>query len=88
MTTTHKYLYEQDPGHGWLVVPMEEIKRLGIADRITPYSYRHGDTAYLEEDLDMTVFIDAKTKAGEPIERVSRYVQTTPIRNYRPYWSD
>ena len=46
------FLYHTDPGHGWIEVPMTELRRLGIERAITPFSYRHGDTAYLEEDCD------------------------------------
>jgi len=62
MTT---YNFHQDPGHGWIEVPMSEIERLCIADQISPYSYRKGATAYLEEDCDASVFLRAKEARGE-----------------------
>jgi len=61
------YKYHEDPGHGWIEVPMTELHRLKIADRISPYSYRAGDIAYLEEDCDASVWANAKTAAGEDI---------------------
>ena len=33
------YVFFSDPGHGWLAVPMEVLKFLGIERAITPYSY-------------------------------------------------
>jgi len=80
-----QYIYEQDPGHGWLAVPASELSRLEIAGSITPFSYRNGSWVYLEEDCDMAMFLDAKKAAGESVEIVSRHVEATPIRGYAPY---
>ena len=44
-----------DPSHGWLRVPLREVKGSGIY--ISSYSYMDGEYAYLEEDLDATTFI-------------------------------
>lgn len=56
------YTMHTDPGHGWLEVSVSELRSLGIADKITHYSYlsRDGNTAYLEEDCDLTTFALAK----------------------------
>lgn len=55
-----------DPGHGWLQVDMEQLKRLRIADQISAYSYVSRDRriAYLEEDCDAGRFIEALKAAG------------------------
>jgi hypothetical protein len=60
------YKFHEDPGHGWLAVPMAELVELGVAHQISGYSYvsRDGLTAYLEEDCDMSIFLRAK---GVPI---------------------
>ena len=62
------YKYHEDPGHGWVEVPMTELRRLQIADKISPYSYRAGSIAYLEEDCDASLWVNAKTAAGEEIK--------------------
>lgn len=56
------YTFHQDPGHGWLEVPRAELQALGIAHRISGYSYqsRDGATVYLEEDCDLSTFARAK----------------------------
>jgi hypothetical protein len=59
------YKYYQDPGHGWIAVKLEELKRLGIARKISGWSYAKGNTVYLEEDGDVSVFIKAKKDRGE-----------------------
>ena len=51
------YTFYEDPGHGWLAVPLGNLVELGVADKITGYSYLIGDMAYLEEDWDMSVFL-------------------------------
>ena len=54
-----KYTFYEDPGHGWLKVPMEHLVKLGIADKITSCSYRDDTHAYLEEDCDLSMFLAA-----------------------------
>jgi hypothetical protein len=75
-----------DPGHGWLEVPVSELVRLGIAKQISPYSYRKGQMAYLEEDMDAGTYLQALQDAGEPRPNlVEVYQEHTPIRNYPKY---
>ena len=59
------YRYISDPGHGWLAVPVIEVSALNI--EITAFSYvdRRNEFAYLEEDLDMSTFVNAKIKADD-----------------------
>lgn len=82
----NKFHFVQDPGHGWLKVPVAELERLGIADQISSYSYLKDGMAYLEEDSDMNVFINAREQAGNPVEikTYSRNRQSR-IRNYPAY---
>lgn len=81
-----KYIYEQDPGHGWLGVPEAELIQLGIPDYITDFSYWEPSRAlvWLEEDCDMSTFLRAKAltemrKAG--FESLSEDDQTDWITN-------
>jgi hypothetical protein len=77
-----KYRFISDPGHGWVEVKINELHKLGITQAISRYSYQHQGNAYLEEDCDAAVFMDAKRAAGEPVELVEVYQEVTPIRNY------
>lgn len=52
----HRFI---DPAHSWLKVRRQDLEELDIADKITAYSYQRGDYAYLEEDTDMTTFLNA-----------------------------
>jgi hypothetical protein len=78
-----KYRFISDPGHGWLEVPGHEIAKLGIADKISEYSYVHGKMVYLEEDCDAKIFIDAKGLTVADIVYV--YEESTAIRSYSHY---
>ena len=80
-----KYRFIADPGHGWLEVSTEELEQLNIAKDISPYSYRYGGKAYLEEDCDLSVFLKAKKEAGEEVEMLEVYQENTPIRSYPSY---
>ena len=79
------YVFHEDPGHGWLAVKRVELHRLGIAERITHFSYQRGGTVYLEEDHDASIFVEAKRAAGEPVEYRHSYRERTPIRSYESY---
>jgi hypothetical protein len=80
-----KLRYISDPGHGWLEVPRAMLTALDIQDRITPYSYLRGALAYLEEDLDMSTFLQAARSVGLELEIVEVYQEHTHIRNYQHY---
>lgn len=73
-----------DPGHGWAAVDMRELHALGIADKISRYSYRKGETAFLEEDCDFSVYMEAIK--GQPYEIKEHHTNTdSPIRNYNRF---
>jgi hypothetical protein len=59
------YTLFSDAGHGWIKVGMSELIRLGIADKISTYSYQYGENAYLEEDCDYSTWLNAKNECGE-----------------------
>jgi len=82
------YKYFNDPGHGWVKVPAAEILGLGIADKISSYSYvsPSGKFAYLEEDRDMQVWWNAKRDRGDEwsVDSVNSKGPSS-IRNYPHY---
>lgn len=66
------YLCVDTPGHSWLRVPLSELDALGIRDDITDYSYQDNLYAYLEEDCDLTTFIEAKERKHGPEYDIER----------------
>ena len=80
------YVFVEDPSHAWLAVTIKELIELGIADKISCYSYVKGNIAYLEEDCDANLFIKAyKEKYAEVPKWEKVSVENTPIRNYQHY---
>ena len=81
-----KYKFFQDPGHGWVEVPIAELRRLKIEGLISPYSYRNGHMAYLEEDCDFSAWAKAKRAAGEEFDIVELHTNNDSIvRTFRGY---
>lgn len=76
-----------DPGHGWVKVPKRMIVELGIADKISRYSYQRGEFAYLEEDMDAGSFIVAyKAKHGDVPKFRERYSnRSSRVRGYSTF---
>ena len=63
----------EDPGHGWLEVPLAQVAALGITNKISGYSYRKGTMAYLEEDCDATLFIRCWEHHVGPVTIAEKY---------------
>jgi hypothetical protein len=80
--------YIVDPGHGWVKVPFELLRELGIEKQITSHSYYYQGHVYLEEDCDASRFAGAfASRFGfEPKlrERVARE-RRSRVRGYMPY---
>ena len=82
MATIKKY-FHSDSGHGWLAVKRGEVEKLGIADKITPFSYQKGKTVYLEEDTDLTTFLKAMKDSGTEVEvKEAKPVKRSNIRGF------
>jgi hypothetical protein len=64
--------FYSDPYSGWLKTPVEFLRILGIAHKITSFSYQKGDFVYLDEETDMARFIGAAEAAGWGVEVKSR----------------
>lgn len=76
------YIFWSDPGHGWLEVPLDELRALRLDRRITRYSYADRDAgrAYLEEDCDAPAFVNEWQKRN-PGKRFADHVR----EEYREY---
>ena len=75
-----------DPGHGWVKVPVARLRKLGILDKITTYSYIRNNFAYLEEDCDFTTYVNALKAVGiTPKFNEKHTNKYSKIRSYRHY---
>lgn len=82
------YTFHHDPGHGWLEVPHKDLLAVGLRlEDVSRYSYAvalpKGNTVFLEEDIDMAVFMLAAHRAGKVIKwRHLEDSHESPIRSY------
>ena len=75
-----------DPGHGWVAVKRKLLDELGIADKITFFSFQKGKTVYLEEDCDLSTFATAMNLKGIILKYDPKHTNNRhPIRNYENY---
>ena len=75
-----------DPSHGWAKVRKDVLVNLGIADKITRYSYARGEYAYLEEDCDLTTLCMALNERDTRVKFVEkRSERDSKIRSYERY---
>ena len=65
-----------------IVVSSELPEVLGIADRVSPYSYQRAGRVYLEEDCDMPLYLDAAKAAGWRVTFTEKHEDPTPIREF------
>lgn len=49
-------IHYQDPAHGWIKCSIGLLYGLGIADKISRYSYRRNESVYIEEDGDFFLY--------------------------------
>ena len=54
-----QFFFHHDGGHGWLQVPEQSLKDLGIEHYVSGHSYLKDKQVYLEEDMDASLFIAA-----------------------------
>jgi hypothetical protein len=78
------------PAHGYLEVPLADLKILGIEKRISNCSYVCGKNVYLEEDCDASYFVFRAEQAGWTIHEQLVYADEVsfflfPERRLSPY---
>ncbi len=76
-----------DPGHAWARFPKSKLVSLGIADKISTYSYMNGSNAFLEEDCDLSVLLVALRARGYTDIKFneSHTDKQSKIRSYNTY---
>jgi len=81
-----KLSYFTDPGHGWVCVKLQTLIDLGIADKVSRYSYMRGSSAYLEEDCDLGLLFATCDARGVTIDLNTKHTNNrSPIRSYTTY---
>lgn len=88
IVSSETFAFISDPGHGWLEVPRQLLHDFGIEYDISRFSYVRGRTAYLEEDQDAGVFIEAFKVEKPDVELKFKEIHInvdSEIRNLRSY---
>lgn len=79
------FTFYNDGGHGWVKVSKALLKELGIADKVSTYSYQRGENAYLEEDCDASLLVNALKERGIEPKFTDKYSDRSKIRGYENY---
>ena len=81
------YLFHSDPSHGWLQVKRQELKDLGILDKISNYSYQKRGDVYLEEDCDYSLFVERMKELRRPFEikEINSQAKDSIVRTYEEF---
>ncbi len=78
-----RFNFYYDGGHGWLAVNKNYLELLDILQDISTYSYQNGDTVYLEEDCDYSLFVNTLKDKNIEIEvKEVNHGDHSIIRNY------
>jgi len=82
----NEFNFFNDGGHGWIEVPIEVLRAMGINDKISSYSYQKDTMAYLEEDCDGSLFFETYIKINNEKPKFNDiYEQRSRVRSYQAY---
>lgn len=77
-----------DSGHAWAKVERSELVSLLLLGKISTFSYQRGDYVYLEEDCDLTLYVNAlKAMNIECKFKESHTNKRSRIRSYDRFYS-
>jgi len=86
MASEFKIKFYSDPGHGWGAVKIQKLYELGIADKISSFSYQKGGTVYLEEDCDLATLVTTLASKGIVVKYEEKHTDNrSPIRSYNSF---
>ncbi len=80
-----KLRFISDPSHGYLEIPIELINKYNIYNRISNFSFKTKQFAYLEEDCDAPLFFEAIKKNNHinNFEVITKYIDySAPCRDF------
>jgi hypothetical protein len=81
-----KITFFNDGGHGWYAVKRKKLEAMGILGKVSGFSYQKGESVYLEEDCDASLFFNALgEEERQSIKIIGSYKNRSPIRNYERF---
>jgi hypothetical protein len=84
--TDPQFTYLTDPGHGWLLVTLSDMERVGMKPTdFSSCSYRSEDGVYaLEEDCDAARFVgNWQAEIGKPNIKEHRIPYDAVVRRWK-----
>lgn len=83
---TRTFQAYSDPAHAWVKVNKSLLKKYKIDKLISRSSYVNGDYCFLEEDSDLSIFVNAlKENNIHPIFKTRHTNKYSKIRSYNSY---
>jgi|APSaa5957512622_1039677.scaffolds.fasta_scaffold213284_1 hypothetical protein len=80
------FAFYSDPSHGWAKVPVKLLVNIGIADKVSSYSYYRNGFAYLEEVRDLHLLLARlKTMDVDVKFKDLHSNRSSAIRNYKSF---
>jgi len=78
--------FYQDPGHGWIKVPVKLLRELGMLSEISDYSYYKNGNVFLEEDRDASLFTTIMNVYEKEVKFNEHHTDNSSrIRSYAHY---
>lgn len=75
-----------DPSHAWAKIKRQVLINLGIANKVSRYSYQYKDNVYLEEDCDLFLLHQTLDAQGVRLKYVEKHTdKASRIRSYERY---
>ena len=83
---TFTVIVYSDPSHSWAKIKKQVLLNLGIADKISRYSYQLRDNVYLEEDNDLYLLHQTLDAQDVRLKYVEKHTdKASKIRSYERY---
>jgi hypothetical protein len=86
---TFTIIVYSDAGHAWGKVKRQVLVNLGLADKVSTYSYQYKDNVYLEEDCDLPLLCSTLMALDTRIKFVEKHTnRNSRVRSYEHYSKD
>lgn len=83
---TFTIIVYSDAGHAWGKVKRQVLVNLGLANKVSTYSYQYRDNVYLEEDCDLPLLCSTLMALDTRIKFVEKHTdRNSRVRSYSHY---
>lgn len=80
-------VFLSDPGHGWVKVSREKVRKLGFLHKVSQYSYQNSKWLFLEEDCDAARLVEAckEQNVALKIKNKKQSNKQSKVRSYEHF---